>query len=208
MGRGSARRAGGRGHPGSVLSPRAWAAFVLVILALGFAAGAPEALAEFPYIGDGTPGDPASWKLAPGHTPTNIGGLGWKFAATPATPPANESNPSEYQAVTQNNSQMNELCGVTGMSLVDAHATFPPGTGSCIAPGSPVKTAFGVTVGRPDVAIGELDSGIKWDSAGDMAQLRKKILLNSGELPAPRADLAKAFDNSSSVNCGSNASYM
>jgi hypothetical protein len=168
---------------------------------IALAAGAPQALADFPYVGDGTAGEPASWALAPGHVPGNVGGLAWKFAATPAVPPAQASNPAEYQAITQNNSQQDELCGVTGMSLVDANATFPSGTGSCVAAGSPVRTAFEVTLGRPDVAIGELDSGIKWNDSGDMIQLRKKVLLNTGELPAPHVDLAKTFDPSTSVNC-------
>ncbi|MCW3067635.1 MAG: Subtilase family protein, partial [Solirubrobacterales bacterium] len=135
-------------------------AVAFLVLTFAFLAIAPRAGAEFPYVGDGTAGDPASWALAPGHVPSNLGGLGWKFAATPANP---ASNPTETQAVAQNNSQQDELCGVTGMSLVDANATFPAGTGSCIAAGTPVKTAFGVTLGRPDVAIGELDSGIKWN---------------------------------------------
>ncbi|HEY4450097.1 MAG TPA: hypothetical protein VGN13_00705 [Solirubrobacteraceae bacterium] len=168
----------------------------LAVLALG---PAPQARADFPYVGDGSAGNPASWALAPGHTPSNLGGLGWKFAATPATPP--EANPAEAAAVTKNNSQTDELCGVTGMSLVDAHATFPAGTGSCIAAGSPVKTAFEVTLGRPDVSIGELDSGIEWNDAGAMQQLRAKVLLNAGELPAPHVDISHTFDPSTGVDC-------
>jgi hypothetical protein len=164
-------------------------------------ATAGPAKADFPYIGDGSPSNPASWALAPGHVPSNLGGLGWKFAATPSIPPSSESNLAEYLAITQNNSQQDELCGVTGMSLVDAHATFPSGTGSCIAAGSPVKSAFEVSLGRPDVAIGELDSGILWNKAGDMLQLRKKVLLNSGELPAPQVDLSTTFDSSTGVDC-------
>src|SRR6202030_4395930 len=119
-------------------------AMVILAVATGTLTCAPQALADFPYIGNGTPGEPATWALAPGQVPSNLGGLVWKFAATPATPPSQESNPTEYQAITQNNSQQDELCGVTGMSLVDAHATFPSGTGSCIAPGGPVRTAFEV----------------------------------------------------------------
>jgi hypothetical protein len=177
------------------------ALLAIAAAAIALAAVAPQALADFPYVGDGSLGEPASWALAPGHVPSNIGGLAWKFAATPAIPPSKESELAGYEAVTQNNSQQDELCGVTGMSLVDSHATFPPETGSCIAAGSPVKTAFEVSLGRPDVSIGELDSGIKWNEAGDMLQLRKKVLLNAGELPAPRVDLAKAFDPSTAVNC-------
>ncbi|HWX96796.1 MAG TPA: hypothetical protein VNZ01_08075 [Solirubrobacteraceae bacterium] len=194
-----------RGLPARTGSCGAWrprhALAGLAAAALALAAFAPQAAADFPYVGDGTAADPASWALAPGHVPGNLGGLGWKFAATPAIPPSKESQPAEYQAITQNNSQQDELCGVTGMSLVDAHATFPSGTGSCIAAGSPVKTAFEVSLGRPDVAIGELDSGIKWNEAGDMLQLRRKVLLNAGELPAPRVDMAKSFDPSTQVNC-------
>src|SRR5947209_229085 len=177
---------------------------VLVIVAIACVLGATAtaALADFPYYGDGTPGNPASWKLEPGHTPTNVGGLGWKFAATPANP-KNEKLPGEKITIEQNNSQQDELCGVTGMSLVDSHATIPSGTGSCIAASTPVKTGFEVTVGRPDVSIGELDSGIEWNDAGDMLQLRKKVWINAGELPAPRNDLSTTFDSSTGVNCAS-----
>jgi hypothetical protein len=191
---------GGRGGQ-RARTRRSWAAAVVIALTIGLLASAPGALADFPYVGDGSPTNPSSWALAPGHVPSNLGGLGWKFAATPATPPSKESDPAENQAITQNNSQQDELCGVTGMSLVDGHATFPPETGSCIAAGSPVKTGFEVTLGRPDVAIGELDSGIKWNDAADMTRLRKKVLLNAGELPAPRVDLSKTFDPSTGVDC-------
>src|SRR2546425_5248317 len=180
---------------------RARRALGIVALALGVvgcAAWAPQALADFPYTGDGTLSQPSSWKLAPGHVPSNVGGLGWKFAATPASP---QSKPLEAPAIEKNNSQMDELCGVTGMSLVDVHATFPAETGSCIAAVSPVRTAMEVTVGRPDVSIAELDSGIKWNDAGAMSVERGKLLLNPGELPAPKVDMTSTFDPSTGVNC-------
>lgn len=174
-------------------------AFALaLLLALALALCASSAFAAFPYVGTGSPGDPASWKLAPGQVPSNLGSLGWKFAATPAQP---SSNPVEAVTTTKDNSQTDELCGVTGMSLVDANATMPAGTGSCIAAGTPIHTAFQVSVGRPDVSIGELDSGIEWNNAGDMSQLRAKVMLNVGELPAPKADLSTTFDPSTHVNC-------
>jgi hypothetical protein len=94
------------------------------------------------------------------------------FGALAAAPP---SNPIEAGTVTRKNSQMDELCGVTGMRPIDAHATFPAETGSCIAPGSPVRTAFEVAVGRPDVSIGELDSAIEWGDPGDMSRLRGQV---------------------------------
>src|SRR5262245_65372128 len=58
-----------------------------------------------------------------------------------------------------------ELFGVTGMS---------------------VDLAWQVTTGRPDVLIAVLDSGIKWDDTGAMADLRRKVHLNRGELPLPQ----------------------
>jgi hypothetical protein len=172
-------------------------ALTLALLALG--AISASAFAAFPYYGTGNPGEPASWKLAPGQVPSNLGGLGWKFAATPATP--STTNPVEAAQTQKLNSQSDELCGVTGMSLVDAHATMPAGTGSCIAAGTPTHTAFQVTVGRPDVSIGELDSGIKWNSSGDMSSLRAKVMLNVGELPAPKVDMTTTFDPSTHVDC-------
>jgi hypothetical protein len=62
---------------------------------------APLARADFPYVGDGTLAQPSSWALAPGHVPSNVGGLAWKYAATPVTPPAETSEPAEHLAVTR-----------------------------------------------------------------------------------------------------------
>lgn len=69
----------------------------LLLAAVVSAVLAAAALAEFPLYGAGSPGEPSSWKLAPGQVPSNLGGLAWKFAATPATPPA--SNPVEAAQV-------------------------------------------------------------------------------------------------------------
>ena len=196
VGAGKGARSSARPRPADVaLISLLAAGLIAAVLAIG----AASAMASFPFVGSGTAGDPTSWKLAPGQVPSNLGGLAWKFAATPAKPPA--GNPVEAVAVEKDNSQMDELCGVTGMSLVDANATMPAGTGSCIAAGAPIHTAFQVSVGRPDVSIGELDSGIKWSSAGDMSQLRAKVMLNVGELPVPKADLSTTFDASTRVNC-------
>jgi len=181
-------------------SARARSALVVVLVAIGSAAWAPQALAEFPFLGKGTLSEPASWRLAPGETVTNLGGeLTQHFGATPATPPVSE--PVEAAEITKLNSQADELCGVMGMSITDPNATMPAGTGSCIAAGTPIHTAFDVTVGRPDVSIAELDSGIEWSSASAMLQLRKKTLLNVGELPAPKVDMSTTFDSSTGVNC-------
>ena len=116
-------------------------------------------------------------------------------------PQAPAGEPVEAEEIEKLNGQEDELCGVMGMSITDAHATFPAGTGSCIAPGTPVKTGFEATLGRPDVSISELDSGILWNDRGDMLQLRSKLLLNAGELPAPKVDMTKTFDPSTGVDC-------
>jgi hypothetical protein len=48
-----------------------------------------------------------------------------------------------------------------------------------------VDLAWQVTTGRPDVVLAVLDSGIRWDDAGAMADLARKVRLNRGELPLP-----------------------
>src|SRR5206468_1360797 len=62
------------------------------------------------------------------------------------------------------NASPNELLGVSGMSI---------------------EIAWRLETGRPDVLIAVHDSGIKWNDTGAMAQLRKKLHLNAGELPVP-----------------------
>jgi hypothetical protein len=147
---------------------------------------APAARADFPYMpkSGGDPRNPATWKLPPGETPTNFGD-DWKLAATPEQSTASD---------TLVNGKADELCGVRGASVVDQNATFPAGTGSCIPAGSPVKTAFEETLGRPDVVIAVLDSGIEWNNSGAMVAVRDKVHLNQGELPVPRHDLGTSLD--------------
>ncbi len=195
---GRAQRRGSTRHAVRIAS----VAVTMLVALLAF--GGAQALADFPYLGDGTAGSPATWKLEPGQVPSNGGGGdAWKFAATPAAPPSLSTNPTENLAVTENNSQTDELCGVTGMSLVDEHATMPGGTGSCIAAGTPLHTAFTITLGRPDVTIAELDSGIEWNNRGAVLLLRAKMLLDAGELPAPKVDLSSTFDPTTHVDCTS-----
>lgn len=173
------------------------ALILMAMLALGAALASPAG-AQFPYLGSGTLSEPSSWKLPPGQVPSNLGGLRWKYAATPAIP---SEHPGEELMIEKNNSQMDELCGVTGMSLVDQFATMPEGTGSCIAAGTPIHTAFGVTLGRPDVHIAELDSGVEWNNRGAMLDFRSKVWLNAGELPAPEVNMSKTFDPTTGVDC-------
>src|SRR5919204_100832 len=138
------------------------------------AASAVPARADMPY---GT-GGPAYSDPAP-QTPNDLGGDGntFKFAATPE----DDNFPVNHQ--------QSELCGVRGASVADAHATYdfpscPPDAGGT----RPVNTAWQVTTGRPDVAIAVLDSGLKWNDLDAMVDLRHKVRLNTGELPAPNAD--------------------
>src|SRR4051794_17498442 len=99
---------------------------------------------------------------SPGAAPNDLtGGLEWKFAATP------EANNLLV------NSRASELNGIRGMSLVDK--TTP-------------ETAWKTTTGRPDVTIAVLDSGIKWNDRDAMVDLRRKVRLNTKELPVPRHD--------------------
>ncbi|HEV3127343.1 MAG TPA: hypothetical protein VGY32_00090 [Solirubrobacteraceae bacterium] len=169
----------------------------MAALATACALSVPAAAwGDFPYTGPGGKlSDPTTWKLPPGVAPSNFGD-NWKFAATP------ENSPQSQATV---NGKADELCGIRGMSIVDANASFPAGTSSCVAPGSPVNTAFEQTVGRSDVLISELDSGIEWNNAGAMVAVRKKYWINPGELPAPRVDLPQTFDPSTGVNCAAHA---
>src|SRR5215218_8805678 len=57
--------------------------------------------------------------------------------------------------------------------------------GAHIADNADVDQGWRTTTGRPDVAIAVLDSGIKWNDARAMYELRRKARLNRGELPTP-----------------------
>jgi hypothetical protein len=185
---------------GAATHGRSLFGLALIIALVACLSSASPVLAQFPFLGRGTLGSPASWKLDAGETVGNLGTeLTAHFGSTPATPPAAE--PIEAAAITKLNGQEDELCGVTGMSITDPNATMPSGTGSCIASGTPIHTAFQVTVGRPDVTIAELDSGVEWNNAQAMLQFRAKVLLNVAELPAPRIDMSKTFDPSTHVDC-------
>ncbi|MGI8920507.1 MAG: S8 family serine peptidase [Solirubrobacteraceae bacterium] len=172
---------------------------LVVVLAVVAVSAAAPARADFPYLPPGAnPNDPGTWKLAPGNAPTNFQD-DWKLAATPEP-----SAPS----VLLDNGKASELCGIRGAGVVDLHATMPaadfPLTAdpACRAlAGSPVKTAFEYTTGRPDVVIAVLDSGIEWNNAAAMTAVRKKVKLNAGELPAPRVTLDNAHRLDASVNC-------
>ena len=100
------------------------------------------------------------YRAGPGEVPSDLSGDDneWKYAATP------EAN-SPYTA------NARELFGVRGARVVDRSAA--------------AETAWQTTTGRADVKIAVLDSGIKWNDAGAMLDLRRKTALNRGELPHP-----------------------
>jgi hypothetical protein len=176
------------------MSIRFAVAAVWSVCLLGFFAGAASvASADFPYLPatGGNPSDPQTFKLQPGAVPSEFaGGVDWKFSATPE-----QSTQSNLLI----NGRQDELCGVRGASIVDSLVTQPVG---CLA-GTPVRTAWQLTTGQPRVVIAVLDSGIEWNDAQAMTDLRDKVRINQGELPAPRHDLSTALI--SGVTCASYA---
>ncbi|MBA2505891.1 MAG: S8 family serine peptidase, partial [Thermoleophilaceae bacterium] len=136
----------------------------LFAVALGLCA-APAAQAAFPYPGGGAYNDlklPTGANQQPNEM--NGGKLQWMYSATP------DPDPQSQATVNQDPKELN---GVRGAHIADS---------------ADVDTAWRSTTGRPDVTIAVLDSGIKWDDAGAMADLRKKTRLTKAELPVPLHD--------------------
>jgi len=151
---------------------------VAVLLTAGIVI-VPAASADFPYSRNASPTGFDDLYLNPGQTPSDLGGNTFKFAATPDPANAQNANPVE-------------LGGVRGAHVVDADAL--------------ADTAFQVTTGRPDVTIAILDSGIKWNDAGDMTDLREKTRINQGEVPKPRNDNL-ASPNEAGEDCSGAGPY-
>jgi hypothetical protein len=150
----------------------------LLVVACAAALGAPAALAQFPYPSGIDKAESPDYKLAAGTTPSNFSETGdWELTGTPAS-----STSSPGTALV--NEQSDQLCGIRGISLLDAQTTQP--AGSCAT--GPVNTAFQVSTGNPDVHIAVLDSGIEWNDPSVMANEADKVWLNTGELPAPEVD--------------------
>ena len=121
------------------------------------------ALIATPAWADFPYGSPPDYNLGAGVTPNDLNqdSNDWKFAATAEAGSPYTSDPRE-------------LFGVRGAHVVDPSPT--------------VDTAWQTTVGRPEVTISVLDSGIRWDERNTMLDLRKKIRLTKGELPTPNHD--------------------
>jgi hypothetical protein len=143
-------------------------------LGLTLAAGlviAPAATAEFPYKPQGSPSQYERYfqPSGAGQTPSDLtGSLTFMYAATPA-------DPTRPDIIAVNNDKR-ELNGVRGAHLADA---------------KDVDQAWRTTTGRPDVAIGVTDSGIKWNDALTMRDLRFKTRISTGETPRPQATRAQ-----------------
>ena len=103
--------------------------------------------------------------------------------------PGTGSAPVDCNAATTNAPSGFNCSDYLYSSRVDP--SVEPGTGTPTSQelggviGPSVDKAWDVTTGRPDVHIAVLDSGIKWQSYGDMVQLRDKVALNWAELPPP-----------------------
>jgi hypothetical protein len=149
---------------------------LLTATAVALVAGSVPALADSPYGGprpDGT--DPYAYEkymrvsaqqYPPKEFGTNgSGGSAWKYSSKSACALYGASNTQKCTPRTRLNEQdPQELNNVTGAS---------------------VDKSWEVSSGRPDVVIGVVDSGIRWDDVGDMRDLNNKTYLNTGELPEP-----------------------
>ena len=105
-------------------------------------------------------------------TPGEIGACSWKGAATPEPDSCAGSNPAGILQNQLVKADPHELGGIRGDSTVDGDFAVQ-------------QTAWHLSTGDPHVTIAVLDSGIKWNDAGAMADLRNKVRLNTGELPRP-----------------------
>lgn len=156
--RGMERRGSGARRP-PVRRPVALAATLAAALLPALAPTAPPAFGAFPY--------PSESKMYtdPGQVPNDLSGdrNDWKFAATRGEDADNGATAN----------LAGELKGVRGARVADNN----PGVG----------TAWQQITGRPDVTIAVLDSGIKWNDAGAMGDLKDKVRLNKGELPLPQS---------------------
>src|SRR5262245_18271609 len=133
---------------------------VVAWIAAALACAAAPAHATFPYPAP-PPGTPPQDYAAYLRLPTVL----------PPVRPVNFTGGTEWKLTSDQtgdpafDSNPAELFGVRGMS---------------------VDLARQVTTGRPAVTIAMLDAGIRWDDAGAMRDLRRKVRLNRGELPLPR----------------------
>jgi hypothetical protein len=144
-------------------------ALSLAVLAAGtvLTVAAP-ALAASPY-GGRTGSDPYAYqdylRISPSQYPPNdLGGDSWKYSSKSACDLYGVGDPHCTPATKADEQDPQELHNVTGAS---------------------VDKAWEVSTGRPDVVIGNTDSGIEWNNPDVIKDLDNKFFLNTGELPEP-----------------------
>ena len=138
-------------------------ALVPLWVLLALLAFAAPAAADFPFAPQGNPDDYTDYYVTdeePDDVGDDDGGEYFKYSATPD--PENVVN----------NARPTELGGVRGASLFDLDESE--------------DWAWQVSSGRPDVTIAVLDSGIQWNDASAMIDLRFKTRISTGETPVPR----------------------
>jgi hypothetical protein len=167
-----------RGHIGSRARTRRALAALALALVLPGAATALASDFDHPASND------TSQQFTPPPAPTNP-----QRQDTPDDPDYDCAEPDTAQAPCSNNfyDERFDLFGFPS-ALMDT-ARYQDGPNATPAPGVKPQVAgynaagaWKLTRGRPDVAIAILDTGIKWDRGS----LRKRVHLNTGELPLPR----------------------
>jgi hypothetical protein len=147
--------------------------WVSLLVLVTTAAAATPAQAAFPYLPGTDPSDYGQYRLEGSDPRPNELSSGakqtWMYAA-------------DQEAGNPVNSDPRELNGVRGAHLIDA--TTPND-----------DLAWATTVGRPDVTISVLDSGIKWNDRGAMLDLRRKMRLTRAEVPMPNADRSTPLED-------------
>ena len=151
---------------------------VLCGVALAVGAGG-TAHAEFPYpTAPSDPDDYTQYKLPDGRRVPTTWTASWSGCTRP-----------RRSRATSRSTPARSSCSASAA-----------GTWSTTTRQAPAgDTAWETTTGRPDVTIAVLDSGIKWNDAGAMVDLRKKTRLNRGEVPVPQHDRTTALE--AGVDC-------
>jgi hypothetical protein len=135
-------------------------------------AGAP-AFAEVPYPAAPAGGDPYAY-------PTYL-------HTDPSSPPPKDLQPSSGEAWKYSSKTACQLYGVG-----DPHCT-PQTQKNALDPqelygvtGASVDLAWQKTTGRPDVVIGNVDSGFDYSDKNALEDANNKFYVNTGELPEPQ----------------------
>lgn len=113
----------------------------------------------------------------------------WPATASAAMPwpqPGPGQDPYAYQAYLHSSTPPNDFDPNDWKLTSRVDPAVPPTAqelGGVMGPS--VDRAWSLSTGRPDVRIAVLDSGIMWNDAGAMRDLRDKVYINWSELPPP-----------------------